>query len=159
MPMWQVFERAQQALAQMPGFSWALALVIGGVFGSYLTCALYRSPRRLSLWAPPSECPQCHTPLGAADLVPVLSWFWRRGRCGFCGVSIPARYVLIEVFSVCLALLAHAVTGAGFLWLPLFGAMLALFFAGWLALAWHRLAWRSVAFALLCLGLYAWVML
>jgi leader peptidase (prepilin peptidase)/N-methyltransferase len=50
-----------------------------------------------NLSAPRSHCPACKTPLRAADLVPVLSYLWLRGKCAHCGVAVSVRYPLVEL--------------------------------------------------------------
>ena len=136
-----------------------LAVALGAVFGSYLTCALYRCPRGLSLWAPPSACPHCHTKLRAADLVPVLSWVFSGGSCRHCGAPVPATYLYTELYSVALALAALGVTAAAGVWyilfLPLYGALMGFSFAGVVYHRWRQVAVKSVAFGLLCSGVYA----
>lgn len=37
-------------------------------------------------------------------MVPLWSYIFLRGRCRYCGVHIPARYVIIEVLTACLFL-------------------------------------------------------
>jgi leader peptidase (prepilin peptidase)/N-methyltransferase len=74
--------------------------VLGGVLGSFLSCAAYRLPRRISLRQPPSHCPHCQTVLGVPDLVPILSWLWLRGHCRHCRAPIPLRSLGLEVACV-----------------------------------------------------------
>lgn len=134
-----------------------LATVLGSVFGSFLTCALYRVPRGLSLWAPPSACPRCHTTLKAPDLVPVLSWVFSSGKCRHCAANISPRYPLTELFSVALALLALWLCWLAGVWyilfLPLYAGFMAFSFAAVLWWQQSLLAGKSVAFGLLCLAI------
>lgn len=139
---------------QMPWFMPLLAVVTGGVFGSFLTCALYRLPQGLSLWQPPSYCPACHKTLRARDLVPLLSWVWFKGKCSQCGAKIPARYLLVEALSVAWALVAFYAAGGGFAFLWLYGAGAAFAVAATLQVRHKKQAPKSVAFGLLCLVFY-----
>lgn len=82
----------------------AIFVVLGLVFGSFIACAVYRVPRGQSLWFPPSQCPQCHTQLQAADLIPVVSWLLFGRKCRHCGVKVPPFYAAIELGSACVAL-------------------------------------------------------
>jgi leader peptidase (prepilin peptidase)/N-methyltransferase len=79
----------------------ALLILVVGLFGaclgSFLNVVLWRVPRGESLVSPGSHCPSCDTPLGAVELVPVLSWVGLRGRCRHCGARISARYPLVEL--------------------------------------------------------------
>jgi leader peptidase (prepilin peptidase)/N-methyltransferase len=73
-----------------------LLVVLGACIGSFLNVVVYRLPRGLSLWHPPSHCPHCQTRLRPWDNVPVFGWLWLRGRCRYCGAGISPRYPLVE---------------------------------------------------------------
>ncbi len=68
---------------------------------------------RFDLWAPRSQCPQCHTPIHARDNIPVVSWLWLRGRCRHCGHGIGVQYPLVELASAVLACVAVLRFGPG----------------------------------------------
>ncbi len=76
-----------------------LGALLGAVLGSFINVVIYRIPRGKSLVSPPSSCPQCHTRLGVAELVPVVSFLALRGRCRHCRAPIAARYVVVELLS------------------------------------------------------------
>lgn len=145
---------AQVALVY-PWFWPAVYGVIGLVFGSFMTCALYRVPRGESLWYPPSQCPSCHTPLRALDLIPVVSWVVFAGKCRHCGLSISAYYTLTELVSTLLALGAWWVAGPTLRGLPLFGGVMCILFVGVLAFKWRCVAWRTFIAAGVFVVLYA----
>ena len=70
---------------------------VGACFGSFINCAVIRLTKRTgSLWGR-SECPECGHALGAADLIPILSWVFLRGKCRYCRKKISARYPLTEL--------------------------------------------------------------
>lgn len=73
--------------------------VLGALIGSFSNVLIYRLPRRESIAFPPSHCTTCGHRLGVADLVPVLSWAFLRGRCRYCGAPISARYPLVELLT------------------------------------------------------------
>ncbi len=50
---------------------------------------------------------RCGTTLAAADLVPVLSYLWLRGRCRHCGVRISPQYLLVEAAAALLSLFIY----------------------------------------------------
>lgn len=62
--------------------------------------AIYRLPRDISFVDPAkSMCPNCRHSLGAADLVPLLSWLLLRGKCRYCKVQVSPRYMLVELLT------------------------------------------------------------
>ncbi len=81
-----------------PGTALAVFL-FGLVIGSFLNVCIYRLPRRESVVFPRSHCPSCGKELAARDLVPILSYLWKRGRCRFCGGRISLQYPLVEVLT------------------------------------------------------------
>jgi len=77
----------------------ALVVVFGLVWGSFLNVVIYRVPRRLSLVRPPSTCPACGTKIKPYDNVPVLSWLWLGGKCRHCRGPISPVYPLVELLT------------------------------------------------------------
>ena len=73
--------------------------LLGLCIGSFLNVVIYRLPRRESIIFRRSNCPKCKNNLGAFELVPVLSWFFLRGRCLNCNSSISWRYPLVEILT------------------------------------------------------------
>ena len=69
-----------------------VSALLGAVFGSFLNCAAWRLGHGESVLRGRSHCTACGHVLGAADLVPILSWLFLRGKCRYCGSRIPARY-------------------------------------------------------------------
>lgn len=65
--------------------------------GSFLNVCSYRLPRGMSVVFPPSHCPQCGQRLSPKELIPVLSYFWQRGRCRHCRGKISKRYPVSEL--------------------------------------------------------------
>ena len=103
--------------------------VLGAVLGSFLDCAADRYAAGAG-WLPRgrSRCAACGHVLAAFDLIPVVSFLLRRGKCRYCGAKIPADCLWAE--------LAGAAVFAGLalrfgpslelvLWLLLAGALLA----------------------------------
>lgn len=81
----------------MAAFRLALALLLGLVFGSFLTVAIHRVPKGESIVRPRSRCPACGTQIRASDNIPVVSWLLLRGRCRHCGARISPVYPLTEL--------------------------------------------------------------
>lgn len=125
-----------------------LALTFGVVVGSFVNVLIHRLPLMvmqaqeaapesevgLDICQPASHCPNCHTPLRAWHLLPLLSYVWLKGRCNFCQHPIGVIYPLIE-------------TVTGLLWL---------------ACAWRwgltpsALSWACFATSLLALSVIDW---
>ena len=84
----------------------ALGLVFGAVVGSFLATVLIRWPRGESVLAGRSRCDRCRAPLGAAELVPILSFTAQRGRCRACGARIDPRHPIVEASAAMVGLVA-----------------------------------------------------
>ncbi|MBF2067437.1 MAG: prepilin peptidase [Calothrix sp. C42_A2020_038] len=82
-----------------------IVLALGASIGSFINVVVYRIPAGLSVIFPPSRCPHCLNQLKAYDNVPVLGWFWLKGRCRYCKSKISIRYPVVEVFAALLFLL------------------------------------------------------
>jgi leader peptidase (prepilin peptidase)/N-methyltransferase len=104
----------------------AFAGLIGLLVGSFLNVVIYRLPLMMerewreqcqallegsdaaaattsqpasaafNLFVPRSACPACKAPIKARHNIPLFGWLWLRGRCAACGVTIPARYPVVE---------------------------------------------------------------
>lgn len=110
--------------ASVPLSYLAIALVIGACVGSFLNVVAFRWPeaegllykqaaraelgieqdaevsplepfKAVSLGR--SHCPGCTRALGAAELVPVLSWVAIGGRCRGCNTPVSLRYSTVEL--------------------------------------------------------------
>jgi leader peptidase (prepilin peptidase)/N-methyltransferase len=91
---------------------------MGAAVGSFLNVVVDRLPRGQSVLVSRSRCDACGTALAPADLAPVLSYLWLRGRCRYCAVQIPLRLPLVEGGTGALFLifyLREGLTGGGLL--------------------------------------------
>ncbi|MGJ8664385.1 MAG: prepilin peptidase [Marinicella sp.] len=101
--------------------------LLGLLLGSFFNVVILRMPPRLEYaWKqeyaeytetafkevePPgialarSHCPQCKNQLKAWHNIPVFSYLFLKGRCGFCQKSISLRYPFIELLTAALMLL------------------------------------------------------
>lgn len=76
-----------------------LIFIIGTLFGSFYTLAVYRIPKRQDIVHTHSYCPNCNHKLGFLDLFPILSYLFLRGKCRYCKNKIRPRYLVLEILS------------------------------------------------------------
>lgn len=76
-----------------------LIFIIGTLFGSFFSLAIYRIPIKQSIMYGRSYCPRCNHKLGIFDLIPVFSYILLGGKCRYCKEKIRGRYIYLEVFS------------------------------------------------------------
>lgn len=63
-------------------------VVLGAVIGSFLGAVLVRLPEGRSVVRGRSKCDNCGKPLGALELIPIISFLAQRGKCRGCGGTI-----------------------------------------------------------------------
>jgi leader peptidase (prepilin peptidase)/N-methyltransferase len=97
---------------------------MGMVWGSFFNVCIFRIPAQKSIVSPPSHCGTCGTCLRPWQNVPVLGWFFLRGRCTTCGQAYGFRYPLVELLTGGLFLMAYLQAG------PLPALLLHLVFLG-----------------------------
>ena len=73
--------------------------LVGIVFGSFYTLAVYRIPLKQDITHTRSYCPNCNHKLHFLDLIPVLSYIFLGGKCRYCKQKIRPRYLILEVLS------------------------------------------------------------
>lgn len=80
-----------------------IRFMLGAALFSFMNVVAWRLPRGKNPFTGRSACPQCGAVLTAADLVPVFSWLFLRGKCRHCAARIPVRYLLVELLGGCLS--------------------------------------------------------
>lgn len=93
----------------------ALGIVLGLCVGSFVGTLVLREPegwRGVLLGR--SRCPQCRTPLGAADLIPLWSWLAARARCRHCRTALSPFYPLVEIAAAAIGALSFGIASAPF---------------------------------------------
>ncbi len=93
-------------------YLYLLAGIFGALVGSFLNVCIYRLPENESVVSPGSHCPECDTPIGWRDNIPIVSYLLLRGRCRNCGTSISAQYPLIELVTALIWIASAARYGA-----------------------------------------------
>lgn len=109
-----------------------LALLLFAPFvGSFLGLVVDRLPRGETVLTGRSRCDLCARPLGFLDMLPVVTWLVRRGRCSCGEARLEAFHPLVEVAALLVVLWA---------WTEL---------EGWLLLATCLLGWTLLTLALI----------
>ena len=80
-------------------FIYIIIFIMGTVFGSFYTLAVYRIPKKIDITHTHSFCPNCNHKLGFFELIPVWSYIFLGGKCKECKQKIRIRYFLLEFFS------------------------------------------------------------
>ena len=73
--------------------------IMGTLFGSFYTLAVYRIPRGIDIVKTHSFCPNCNHKLGFWELIPVWSYIALGGKCKECKQKIRPRYFILEILS------------------------------------------------------------
>jgi len=117
---------------------------LGLIVGSFLNMLTYRLPlilkhewrlqsyeilkqsaaveaMNITLAAPRSFCPHCQSPLKLWHNIPLLSYIFLGGHCGFCRKSIPIRYLITEIS--CAIIPVVLFYQFGFTW-PMYAALI-----------------------------------
>ncbi len=76
--------------------------IIGLIIGSFLNVVILRTVSGESIVFPGSKCPKCQTPLKWYHNIPVLSYLFLRGKCGFCKEHISVQYPIVELITGCI---------------------------------------------------------
>ena len=108
-----------------PWLFYSTTLALGLCVGSFLNVVIYRLPamlerdwriqcheylelgeakidanlQQLSLSKPDSRCPHCGHKIRAWENIPVLSYFFLKGKCSSCSKAISIRYPLVELIT------------------------------------------------------------
>ena len=117
----------QKLIAETVWLRAIVGLLLGAIAGSFVATLLIRWPERRSALLRRSRCDVCHRPLGASELVPIVSFLVSRGLCRHCGASIDPRHLAVELAGAGMGMIAFVAHGG---WLGLVTAV----FGWWLLL-------------------------
>lgn len=81
-----------------------LVIALSPFVGSYLGVVHGRFPPERFVVLGRSRCDSCGVTLKVYDLLPLISWFWLRGRCRNCGSRIGPAPVMFEFAALFVAL-------------------------------------------------------
>jgi prepilin signal peptidase PulO-like enzyme (type II secretory pathway) len=111
----------------------AYLVLVALIVGSFINLVADRVPRRESIVHPRSHCRSCGRLLNSVDLLPVLGYLVRGGRCATCRAPIGLSSPLVEAAAGACMILALTVSGfwpgalLGFALLAAMGAALVAF--------------------------------
>ena len=80
-------------------FLYTIIFMIGTLFGSFFTLAVYRIPLGKDITHERSFCPNCNHKIYFLDMIPILSYLFLGGKCRYCKQKIRPRYFLLEILS------------------------------------------------------------
>ncbi len=83
-------------LSKMIVFQSIPFLVLGLIFGSFVSALTWRIPREISIAKGRSMCPNCKKQIAWYDNIPLLGFIFLMGKCRNCGKKISFRYPIIE---------------------------------------------------------------
>lgn len=75
------------------------SFIFGCLIGSFLNVVILRLPVKKNLSSDRSACPSCGTQLKWYHNIPILSFTFLLGKCGFCKARISWRYPCIELLT------------------------------------------------------------
>jgi len=91
-----------------------LFFILGCLFGSFLSVVIYRLlHRQKGIFFGHSRCPKCKHKLMAWDLIPIVSWLYKGGRCSYCHQPISPVYPSLELVCGLLFLTNYNMVAAG----------------------------------------------
>lgn len=75
----------------------AIIFIVGLFLGSFVGVIVGRAGKKKSIFWSRSQCDFCQQPLGALELIPILSFVWLAGKCRHCRRKISLFYPAIEL--------------------------------------------------------------
>lgn len=90
-----------------------LLFVLGLVFGSFLNVVIFRTTHGTSPLSGRSMCSSCRRKIDWMYNIPLISFFWLRGRCFHCGNKISWQYPVVE-FMTGVLFVWWFIVGSGF---------------------------------------------
>ena len=89
----------------------SMIFIFGTLIGSFLNVVIYRIPKGENIAFPSSRCQSCQTPLKWYHNIPIFSWLFLGGKCGFCKESISVQYPVIEFLTALIFVILYLKLG------------------------------------------------
>ena len=103
-------------MSDLKFFEVFFGFLFGAIFGSFANVLIYRMPAEESI-VTGSRCSKCGAPVRWYHNIPMLSYFFLKGKCAKCGEPFSIRYPLVEFIMA--VLFAAVVFIYGQTWLTL----------------------------------------
>lgn len=81
--------------------------IFGLCLGSFFNVLILRLPLNLSINFPASHCFSCKNKLKFYHNIPLFSWIFLGGKCGFCKSKISFQYPFVEILCAILMLVGY----------------------------------------------------
>ncbi|HHV72547.1 MAG TPA: prepilin peptidase [Clostridia bacterium] len=79
--------------------NYIFVFIIGFILGSFFNVCIYRISRKQSIIFLSPYCPECNYKIPSYDLIPVINYFFLRGRCRNCKDKNFFQYLLVKLIS------------------------------------------------------------
>lgn len=76
-----------------------LCFIFGIIMGSFYNVVIYRVPEKKSIIKHRSSCGACGATLKSADLIPLFSYIFLKGKCRYCKQRISLQYPIVELIT------------------------------------------------------------
>ena len=80
----------------MGAFLFIVSFIFGTIIGSFINVLVDRTDAKESAFKGHSFCPYCHKILAWWEMVPVLNYFYLKGRCSSCHHKLSIQYPIVE---------------------------------------------------------------
>lgn len=97
----------------LEGILWLFRFAAGASIFSFLNVVIYRLSMGESVVHGRSHCPGCGKILTAKELIPCISYLIQGGKCRGCGMTIPARYFIVECMGGIAFIFCSIIYGSG----------------------------------------------
>ena len=91
-----------------------IALVFGGIWGSFSNVCINRLPKDNNVVTGRSYCPSCKNKISWFDNIPIFSFLILRGKCRSCKNKISFQYILVELIAALSFLVIYYFYGLSF---------------------------------------------
>ncbi len=77
-------------------FLYTISFIFGSIIGSFINVLVDRIDTKESPFKGRSFCPYCHKTLAWWEMVPIVNYFYLKGRCSSCHHKLSLQYPIVE---------------------------------------------------------------